>query len=219
MREILTQVITSAGAAAVLIAAVGWLLRSWIAERLKSAVKHEYDERLESHKAQLKANYDVEIARLNFQFAQTTIEHQVRFSGLYAKRADVISQAYTLLVKAHREAHYFASPIQYLGGPEVENQYVATLNALGAFFDYFDENQLWLPTSVCQKISPLVEEMRAKIVMYGIYRQMPEIDMSVDTRRHKDEAWQATWKFFREEMPAARTTLEDELRSLLAGSN
>jgi len=219
MREILMQVLTSAGTVAVLLTAAGWLLRSWIAERLRSAVKHEYDERLESHKAQLKANYDVSIARLNFQFTQTTIEHQVRFAGLYAKRADVISHAYSLLVKAHREAHYFASPIQYSGGAEVENQYVATLNALSAFFDYFDENQLWLPTSVCKKITPIVDEMHSKIVMYGVYRKMSAEGMSADTQKNKDEAWQATWKFFREEMPVARTMLEDELRSLLAGPN
>jgi len=219
MRELLIQIATSAGTSVLLLAALGWLLRSWIAERLKSAVKHEYDERLESHKAQLKVDYDKEIARLNFQFTQTTIEHQVRFSGLYAKRADVISHAYSLLVKAHREAHYFASPIQYLGGPEVENQYVAAMNALSTFFDYFDENQLWLPTSVCTKINPLVDGMREKIVMYGVYRQMPEEEMPAETRRLKEEAWQATWKYFREEMPAARTALEEELRSLLAGPN
>lgn len=219
MREYILSVLTSAGTGVLLLAALAWLLRSWISQRLTNAIRHEYDDRLESHKAQLKADNDKEIARLNFQFTQTTIEHQVRFAGLYAKRADVISTTYSRLIKAQRLAHSFASPVQYSDGISAQVRYGKTLEALAEFFDYFDENQLWLPTSVCEKINPLVDGMRSKTVMYGVFRDLRDEEMGADLRQRKDEAWRAAWKYFSEEVPAARTALEDELRSLLAGPN
>ncbi|EJM20668.1 hypothetical protein PMI21_01014 [Pseudomonas sp. GM18] len=54
--------ITSAGASVVLLAALGWLFRTWIGERFKAGVKHEYDERLERLKTELKAQSDSDLA-------------------------------------------------------------------------------------------------------------------------------------------------------------
>lgn len=54
----------SAGVSAVLLAALGWLLRTWIGERFKASVKHEYDDRLERLKSELKAQSDLDLAAL-----------------------------------------------------------------------------------------------------------------------------------------------------------
>lgn len=56
--------ITSAGASALLVAILGWLCRSWITERLKAGIKHEYDDRLEKLKAELKAQGDAHLTTL-----------------------------------------------------------------------------------------------------------------------------------------------------------
>jgi hypothetical protein len=49
----LSDLLSTAAFTAVLLAAVAWLLRSWITERLKNAVKHEYDREIESYKSVL----------------------------------------------------------------------------------------------------------------------------------------------------------------------
>lgn len=56
--------VTSAGVSASLLAVIGWLGRSWISERLKGAIKHEYDDRLETLKAELKVQGDAHLASL-----------------------------------------------------------------------------------------------------------------------------------------------------------
>ncbi|MDX9667333.1 hypothetical protein QMK50_20425 [Pseudomonas sp. P5_152] len=56
--------ITSAGASALLLAALGWFFRTWIGERFKASVKHEYDDRLERLKSELKAQSDADLAAL-----------------------------------------------------------------------------------------------------------------------------------------------------------
>jgi hypothetical protein len=46
MSEYLTTVLSSAAVSTVLVGALGWLLRTWIAQRLTSAIKFEYDKKL-----------------------------------------------------------------------------------------------------------------------------------------------------------------------------
>ncbi|OPA99409.1 hypothetical protein BFW87_04080 [Pseudomonas fluorescens] len=52
----------SAGVSAALVLALGWLLRTWIGERLKASLKHEYSERLERLKTDLKKQSDADLA-------------------------------------------------------------------------------------------------------------------------------------------------------------
>lgn len=61
MNELIKTISWSAPISAVLTTAVIWLLRKWIADRLTSSIRHEYDTALESHKAALKAQLDAEL--------------------------------------------------------------------------------------------------------------------------------------------------------------
>ncbi len=64
----LWSVISSVGTSAVLIAALGWLFRTWIAKRLTASVQHEYDARLAALSAELKERTDASAARLKANF-------------------------------------------------------------------------------------------------------------------------------------------------------
>jgi hypothetical protein len=61
MIDFLVQLLASATVSSALAAALVWLSRLWISERLKAAIKNEYDQYLETHKAQLNAQSDIEI--------------------------------------------------------------------------------------------------------------------------------------------------------------
>ena len=52
-------IFTSILSSSVIAAALVWLTRSWISERLKNSIRYEYDQKLESHKSQLKHESDV----------------------------------------------------------------------------------------------------------------------------------------------------------------
>lgn len=51
--EFLQNVLSTTLVSGFLISAVAWLLRSWITERLKSAIRHEYDKDIEAYKSVL----------------------------------------------------------------------------------------------------------------------------------------------------------------------
>lgn len=58
-------------------AVIIWLSREWISARLKGSIQHEYNQRLEVHKAQLKAEHEVAILNI-----KTALERQATLHSL-----------------------------------------------------------------------------------------------------------------------------------------
>ena len=51
--EYITVIVSTVGGSTVLLVGLGFLFRTWISERLKGAVKHEYDQKLAEFRAEL----------------------------------------------------------------------------------------------------------------------------------------------------------------------
>jgi len=64
MSEIAISILTSVVASGALSGVLIWLSREWISTRLRSSIQHEYDQKLEALKAQLKAQSDVALVGL-----------------------------------------------------------------------------------------------------------------------------------------------------------
>jgi hypothetical protein len=215
MMNFILTLLASAAVSASLSALVVWLTKTWITERLKNAIKHEYDEKLESHKAQLKARADVETERLKSQLSIAAAEHQVRFSGLHEKRAEVIAEVYGLLVQAYWDGASFASPAEFAGEPGKREKYNTAMKSLFAFSQQFERNRIYLPEDVCLLIDPVIQEMRGKIVSFGTYLDFDGPGVLDETYREKHRIWWETWRYFDKEVPTVRRALERDLRSLL----
>lgn len=76
-----------------------WLLRNWISERLKQSIKHEYSEKLEIHKAQLKTELDSRIEKIKHEYELNTLrtslffDHQREaFNALLKNILDLINE-------------------------------------------------------------------------------------------------------------------------------
>ena len=91
--DVITTIITSTCVSCFII----WLSKAWISERLKNAIKNEYDQKLETHKAQLQAANDIELEKLRSNLNILALERQIEYSKLYEKRADAITEVYSLL--------------------------------------------------------------------------------------------------------------------------
>ncbi len=71
MSDLVINIISSASVSSALAIIILFVTKSWIAARLKSSIQHEYDQKLETHKAQLKADQEVAIIEL-----RSTIEKE-----------------------------------------------------------------------------------------------------------------------------------------------
>jgi len=213
-----TQLILSGAFSLVLTGALSWLLRSWVSERLKNAIKYEYDEKLESHKAQLQAQSTVEIERLRSQLSIQATEHAVRFQRLHEKRAEVIGQLYSLLTEAYWKAATFASPMESAGETGKDEKYLEAHNCLVQFFQYFEKNRIYLPTvELCDSIDRLIQGIRKHITRFSMYLRHKDEHLPEAALERKHEAWMNAWEFMEKEVPAARAKLEDEFRGILSG--
>lgn len=103
------------------VAGAAWLIKAVITDRLKANADAEI-ERLKNQlmrdtklfETQLKSTSDAEIERLKSALQAVAVEHQIWFSKLHEKRAEVIADLYKKLVAVERHAvHYI-----YQQGPE-----------------------------------------------------------------------------------------------------
>jgi hypothetical protein len=83
-----------------------YLTKSWITERLKRAIEHEYAQKLEAHRAALKSDYDVQLERLRAENAkQLAIEASARssladaYKAAHERRLRAIEQAWEIILK------------------------------------------------------------------------------------------------------------------------
>jgi hypothetical protein len=70
MKELLLSIISSLAFSGLLTGALVFLAKSWISQRLKSAIEHEYAEKLEYYKTCLKTEHDLALERLKTSNAQ-----------------------------------------------------------------------------------------------------------------------------------------------------
>jgi hypothetical protein len=101
MSDLIT--ILSSGALSLLLSgALIFLFKNWISARIKSAIQYEYDQKLETHKAQLQAESDIEIEKFKSQLQIVAAERNLRFSHIFQHTAEAIVKIYQLLLELLR---------------------------------------------------------------------------------------------------------------------
>lgn len=208
MADFVLPVIASAGVSAVVSAALVWLAKSWISERLKNAIKSEYDQKLETHKAQLKAQSDVEIERLRSQLNITGLEHGVRFSKLHEKRAEVIAETYALLKELSFRVGDLVKIFELAGDSSRDERRNAAAKAHENFHSYYTAKLIFFPRATASKL----EEINIQFVKnFNEFVFTVERSKGIDTTRN----WIEIFNRVNDEIPVALKELESEFRKLL----
>jgi len=87
MGEFILTVLSSATASGILAAGLVFLAKSWISQRIKSAIEHEYAEKLESYRAQLKSEHDIALEEIKASNAQNEAVQAAATVSLIATHA------------------------------------------------------------------------------------------------------------------------------------
>lgn len=120
--------ILSGGAAGALLV---WLLRKWISERLQQSIRHEYSQKLETHKAELNTRIQAIQHENQLQQLRTSLffDHQRNaFASLLAKIAEV-NQIW--IDEEYEEYEGLAGPVPY----EAFKDFRSTFHKHQLFFD------------------------------------------------------------------------------------
>lgn len=197
-----------------LIAALVFLFKSWISERLKNAIKHEYDQKLEAHKATLQRDTEIAIEKLKSRLNLVALEHSVKFSRLDSKRADTVEKIYSLLVRFHRSTHIFVSVAGY-GNQSKEEELNVAKESLSDLMRYFLDHQIYLPQDLCDQIQLLISSISRKASEFGLFVEVGEEALSPKARVAMDRKWNEVSEYFDREVPVLKKNLESELRRIL----
>ncbi len=153
---IAAAVFSSLVTSSALTATVLWLTKTWIGERVKNDIKHQYDQRLETHKAELKASQDVAIEQLKSDLRRTAYEHETRFAKLHDKRAEVVAGTYARLQEL---VNCVADYVKILGtttDPPLEERRKHVDVAREAFGEYYRPNRVYLPRNTESQVDDFV---------------------------------------------------------------
>ena len=202
------SILVAVGGNAALLLLLGWLARSLGSQLLAKD--------LEKFKADLAAASSSSTEKLKHDLQLTAVEHQVRFSKLHERRAEVIAELYSLLVEAQWAAQNFVSVGDLQGDPPKQVKYATAMNKAADFYRCFDKNRIYLPQVLCVQLEKFNANMRKRVLQFGAYVSIDEKAAPDSFIVQKLEVWAKASEYFDKEIPLARTALESELRQILA---
>lgn len=208
--DFLITILTSVSVSSLLSGFLLFITKSWISERLKSSIKSEYDQKLETHKAKLKANTQVEVEQLKAQLQIFINEHEVRYTQLYEKRAEIIAETYSRLKHVHASLGDYVSIFEMGGIPSREERRRIATDAHDAFRSYYSGKLIFFP----KKTAELLEKIDIDCV-----QSFNEFIHFVDEPSTRSEADLGRWiqisERVRGDIAEALINLENIFRKLL----
>jgi hypothetical protein len=157
---------------------------------------------------------DVEEFKSNLQLA--TIEHQVRFSKLHDKRAQVIQDLYGKLVALDTVIHSVLNRFQKVGEASLEEkvrEYGKLHNELNEFFL---PNRIFFGSETCRVIDDLLflsRDTYFDITTYPVDPNSPEYKYGPrDLLNERHEYWEKARKAFDTDIKNLKKQLETQFR-------
>ena len=203
-QEVITTVGTTVGGGGVLLAAAAWLTKTLLTNRMARDA--------EAFRFRLQADADTEVERLKSALQIVAVEHQVRFSKLHEKRAEVIAELYNLMARLLLDGQRFV----FTGGragASPQEEYAAMEQKTREFLFFLDTHRIYLPNRICILLDDYVDKLRKVIIPVGVYGG---IDNPTErTMSEKNTVFMKAWEAFEKDIPDAKRVLETEFRAML----
>lgn len=204
-------ILTSVTASGAFSAAIVWLAKSWISERLKTSIKHEYDQKLASFHAQLKAKQETELEKLRAELQIAASERQIRYQKLHEQVAKTVANTYGLLQQMYGLTSKYVSDLGFSTDPSDEELVPMIEKAISKFRRYYRPRRIYFPKEVAEQI----DEFDGKL--FSLARRHSR--MRGTEGKIPDDKWikkaDDISDMMEKEMPAVFEQLENQFRYLL----
>ncbi len=202
-------VLTTVGGTTGIVLAIAWLARSLFTHQLTRDV--------EAYKARLKAQGDIEIERLRNSLQIASIEHQVRFSNLHEKQAQIIADVYTKLVVVSRRCESFVLTTEGTPAKEKRDEYNEMAALIRTFVEFVEDHKIYLPDDVLTLVDRVLDPLRKSVFSVGSHTRFefptPQQEQKIG------EAFTKAYEAFNAEIPQAKNALVSSFRRILGVSS
>ena len=186
-----------------------WLTKTWIGERVKNDIKYQYDQKLESHKAQLKADQEVAIENCRADLRIAAFEHETRFAELHAKRAEIVAETYARLQDLVYLVADYVKIVETSADPPHEERRIKANDALKEFGDYYRPKRIYLPGDTEKRIDDFVAGL------YQVARSFARgVEGGLDEKTGRD-SWGDADEWMESKAKPLFADLKNEFRQLL----
>lgn len=199
------QLLILFGGNAMLLAVLGYLCKSLLSQMLAKDI--------EKFKTELKADADVALERHKHTLQITALEHQVRFSKLHEKRAQVVADLYERFVAAYWAAHTYHQWFVPGGGPSEEDQANDAFQKLHEAYKFFETNRIYLSVSLAGELDTFFERAKTLTFKAQYFGSIP--NKTDETAKLHFEARREGLEAFQKEFPAMRQRLDTEFKKLI----
>ena len=206
---LLTSVLSSLSGSAALV----FLTKSWISERLKASIKSEYDEKLETHKAQLQAQNHTQLEHFKAQLQIAANERSIRLTRVFDDVVDTVKETYAKLLGVQDAVGDYTKVMGWQGEPAHAERRKVAGEKFGDFLKYYRPKKPLLPAKTVAKIDGLVAKMHQLS-----WNFLWNVEKASDSRVEVEDqlkTWQSAQKFMVEDVPGILSELEDDLRRIL----
>ena len=212
MSEFVLTLIWSTGCSAALSLALVWLLRTWIGERVRGSIRAEYAEKLESHKAILKAQGDVELEKLRSTLAVAAVERNALTNGLTQRRFDAIAVIHGSLRNFYDAVAELVHPMRPAGGASEMERQQAVHEAWKAFNQAFREQTIFLTADSASMIVDIRQMLVSNANMFNWV-------VSNENNPDRSTKWMEVHDSVSRKVHDSIVVLEGELRKLMGDTS
>jgi hypothetical protein len=206
----IVELLIPTGVSTLAATAVVYFGKTIIQERVKNAIRHEYDCKLEAHKAQIKAEGDSILERLKAELQIAAIERNVRFSRVFEKTLTVIAETYAkLVVFLDAVDRLTQPPIAQPHTPSLEERRKLVRDSYEDFKAYYPPRRLFLPRKTAEQIDTFAQRL------VNASNLMRSVKQSEDRPESDSKYWAEAWLIVQDNIPELLAKLETDFRTLL----
>ncbi|WP_186126048.1 hypothetical protein [Burkholderia gladioli] len=216
--SLLQTIILAFGGPTALLAAAAYLSKTLITQWTTKEIKR-LDNKLaldiEKYKSEVQLANQIKTEDKKTALQIRGFEHQLKFSKIYEKRAEIIDSLYKSLVKAMQDLQSAQAPMQLAGDIPVSDKLEIAGRSYNELLLYFSANRIYIPESIAIDIDKLISRVRTKLIHQGGWQRIPMDRLSPESQMKRLDDHVASWKEISEEFPQILRKLESEFRKIL----
>ena len=201
--ELLPLLLPILGGSVVLIPGAGWLATKLVENRLNRDI--------ETFKAKLKAESDIEIESLKSRLQVTAKEREITVTWLHQKRAVAIENLYAATVDLQHSVRIVLDIFSPRNPSDIRKYTAEAFQKVKEVYLCYLKAKIFLAPLTCEKIESVLDGLQDPLVMYYGYLGNYE-DHELNTLSGVKEQ---AWKEIRDSVPPALRELETEFRQVL----
>jgi hypothetical protein len=199
----------------VLLGAVAWLLKQVISTQLKSnadAISIQLTANANVELERLKSSFQLELERVRNSLQLIAIEHQVRYSRLHERRAELVAELYELL----QETYWIAQEFTLFHFNDSERGSGAHAKVI-QLYRFIELHKLYFSPRVCRLLLEIDGKIRHSIVQAEVFLRSDDLPTShsPELLKQRLDATKQVYEEIQTDIPAAMSALAQEFRAIL----